>query len=146
MTHEERNFSRRHMFQMVGIAGAGALLTGCASSVTGAAHENQAATESAGASLTVYDPTGSTEIVNLHAPRLDTLDGKTIAFISDDAWEDDRTFSEIGRLLAEKFPNTKVITQENFIHGIDALTLENNGVPEQLKEANVDAAIVGNAG
>mgnify|MGYP001170054068 CR=1 FL=1 len=146
MANEEKSFTRRYALQMAGIAGIGAMLAGCSTNSGSSANSGTDSTKQKGTSLSVYDPTGSIEIVNLHAPRLDTLDGKTIAFIADDAWEDDRTFPEFGRLFAEKYPNTKIMTQDNFIHGIDALTMEKNGVPEQLQAAHVDAAIVGNAG
>ena len=36
--------------------------------------------------LEVFDPSGSSEVTQLHAPRLDSLDGKTIGFISNDMW------------------------------------------------------------
>ena len=96
--------------------------------------------------MKVYDPTGSIEITQLHTARLDTLDGKTIGFVSDDAWEDDRTFAEIKRLIERDYPTVTVLTQDNFTHGIEAITKANNGVAEQMKALGVDAAIVGNAG
>ena len=37
--------------------------------------------------LEVFDPSGSTEVTQLHAPRLNSLDGKTIGFISNDMWQ-----------------------------------------------------------
>jgi hypothetical protein len=41
--------------------------------------------------LEVYDPTGATEVTELHAPRLKTLAGKTICELWNDSWEGDRT-------------------------------------------------------
>ena len=142
------NMSRRRWLQFAGAAGVTALgaglLSGCSSEGSG-----DSAKDSASKSLfegSVYDPTGSIEITQVYAPRLDSLEGKTIAFISDDAWEDDRTFDLIKDLFAEKYPTTTILMQDNFPHGIDSITRENNGIPELLKEQNVDAAIVGNAG
>lgn len=153
--------SRRRMLQMTGILGAGAVLAGCsnqqASGGTSAASDASAAasasaSESAAATtggpieLTVYDPTGNVEISQTFAPRLDSIDGKTIAFVADDAWEDVRTFELIKELIETNYPSTKIITQENFIHGIEAITKADNGLPEAMQEAEVDAVIVGNAG
>lgn len=96
-------------------------------------------------SLEVYDPTGSMAISQLFTPRLDTLEGKTIGFVSDDLWEDARTFPVIKEYL-EKTYHCTVIDQYNFPQGVEALTAANNGIPEMLKEHGCDAAIVGNAG
>ena len=37
--------------------------------------------------LEVFDPSGAIEVTQLHAPRLDNLNGKTIGFISNDMWQ-----------------------------------------------------------
>ena len=96
--------------------------------------------------LEVYDPSGAIEITNLFTPRLDTLAGKTIAFISDDSWEDRRMFADIRPLLESMYEGISFIHEDEFIHGIGAITVANNGIPEVAKSKGADAAIVGNAG
>jgi hypothetical protein len=38
-------------------------------------------------SLKVFDPSGATEITQLHAARLDSLANKNVAMLSDDMWQ-----------------------------------------------------------
>lgn len=148
MASAHKGLTRRNLLAAVGMVGAGAMLAGCSNGTdANKSVETDVETQkSTPVELTVFDPSGSTEISQLHAPRLDTLDGKTIAFVSDDAWEDHRMFPLLKELFAEQYPNTTIIPQDNFIHGIDALTVENNGLPEAMQEKNVDGVIVGNAG
>ena len=139
---EMTGMSRRRALQVTGAAAAAAMLAGCAKTEP----TPEPAPAPTSYELTVYEPTGSIAITQLHAPRLDTLDNKTIAFVSDDAWEDTRTFAEIKRLIEANYPTVTIVTQDNFIHGIEQITKANNGIPEVMKELGVDAAIVGNAG
>ena len=139
----ENNVSRRRALQVTGAAAAVAMLAGCTKK------EEEPTPEPAKPTtyeMKVYDPTGSIAITQLHTARLDTLEGKTIGFVSDDAWEDDRTFALIKELFAEQYPSVTIITQDNFTHGIEAITKTGNGIAPKMKELGVDAAIVGNAG
>ena len=58
-----------------------------------------AAGEAGPVTLELYDPSGAFEVVALHTPRLDTLEGKTICEISNGSWEDERTFPLILSLI-----------------------------------------------
>ena len=140
-----KGMSRRRALQVGAALGATALgataLAGCKKE-----EEPTPAPTPSTYEMKIFDPTGSIEIKQLHAPRLDTLEGKTIGFVSDDAWEDDRTFAELKRLIERDYPSITIYTQDNFTHGIEAITKENNGIAEKMKELGVDAAIVGNAG
>lgn len=158
------SLTRRKMLQLTGTVGAGALLAACAPKVEETvapvdptvaptvvpteAAATAVPTEAASApvSLTVYNPTGSFRVTQTFVPRLDTLDGKTIAFVSNDSWEADRTFPLIQQLLQERYPTATIITSDNFSHGTDRITVANSGLGEQLLEAGAQAAIVGNAG
>ena len=145
---ENRNgMSRRRALQLGAALAAGALGS---AALAGCKKEEESAPTPAPTPTTyemkIFDPTGSIEIKQLHAPRLDTLEGKTIGFVSDDAWEDDRTFAELKRLIERDYPSITIITQDNFTHGIEAITKDNNGIAPKMKEMGVDAAIVGNAG
>lgn len=144
--NETSALSRRSMLLLAGAlgasAGAGAVLGGCSSEQP--AQDSQEPSSSV--EFNVYDPTGSIQVTQLFSPRLDSLEGKTIAFVSDDAWEDDRTFALIKQLFEERYPSVTIITQDNFISGIAAITAANNGIADKMLEMGVDAAIVGNAG
>lgn len=143
------NLSRRRMLQLtgIGVLGAGTVLAGagCSSGDAGTAG-GSGSEASEGVTLTVYDPTGVVEITQTYAPRLDSLDGKTIAFVGNGMWEEDRTFELIGQLIQEKYPNVTIVGQDNFPRHSDDLTKEDNGIAEKMKELNVDGVIVGNAG
>ncbi len=93
-------------------------------------------------SVEVYNPTGTTEAVEQHAPRLADLKGATICELSDRVWEDYRTFPLLRELLQKRFPDAKIIPYTEFpsTYGIDADVLF-----KLLKEKGCDAVIVGNA-
>ena len=145
----ENGISRRRALQAFGAAGVMGigLMAGCTKQESGT--EVSGTTEPAApknVELEVYDPTGAIEITHLFTPRLDTLAGKTIAFISDDSWEDRRMFADIRPLLESMYEGISFIHEDEFIHGIGAITVANNGIPEVAKSKGADAAIVGNAG
>lgn len=93
-------------------------------------------------SLEVYDPTGTVDVTETHAPRLKTLSGKTICELSDRVWEDYRTFPNIRKLLLRRFPDAKIIPYTEF-PGIYGVTDE--ALAEAVKKNGCDGAIVGNA-
>ena len=142
----ENQFTRRQMLKFAGITagiGAGAMLAGCNGSNEG---ESGGETPSGPVVLRVYDPSGHTRVTQAFAPRLDSLEGKKIAFIADDLWETDRTFSVIKELLEKMIPGIVIYTQDQFPHGTQTLNAANNGVAEMLVELGIDGAIIGNAG
>lgn len=147
MVQEKNELSRRRMLQLTGVGAlaAGTLLVGAG--CTNKEEEQQEVKPApTTVELVVYNPTSSVAITQLFTPRLDTLDGKTIGFVGDDSWEDDRTFLLIKDFLEKNYSGVTVITQDNFAHGIIEITKTNNGIAEKMKELGVDAAIVGNAG
>jgi hypothetical protein len=93
--------------------------------------------------LEVYDPTGAFEVTQLHAPRLDTLEGKTICEVANGSWEYDRTFPLIRELLQNMYPTAKIIPYTE----LPTASYEEIGkVPEAVTAAGCDAVISGNAG
>lgn len=142
--------SRRRMLQLTGVSmlGVGAMFAGagCASDGGKGSAAGEGAENSGKITLSVYDPSGNIEVTQEFAQRLDSLDGKTIAFLGNGMWEEDRTFDELEKLVAEAFPNTTIITPDNFPRHSDDLTKEDNGIADMMKEFNVDGVIVGNAG
>jgi len=140
------------------VAGAGAL-AGCAPAATPAPEAAPtcppaeecapcptpaAAAEAGPVTLEVFDPSGAYEVTQLHAARLDTLEGKTICEVSNSSWEADRTFPVIRSLLQKQFPTAKIIPytelpNANVLTGMKDLSAI-------LEEKSCDAVILGNAG
>lgn len=94
--------------------------------------------------LKIFDPTGTIEVAQMHAPRLDTLEGKTICEISNAGWEYSRIFPAVRERLQKMFPTAKIIP---YTEGISTRTeIENLArVNQVLKEKRCDAVISGMA-
>ena len=93
--------------------------------------------------LEVYNPGGVTKLANVHAPRLDTLSGKTICELSNGAWESDRTFTLIRELMQKRFPDAKLVPYNEFPIGMAAIDVE--GIGEVVRGKGCDGVILGNA-
>jgi hypothetical protein len=158
---KQKNLTRREMLKLTGIVGAGSLLAACAPQAvketatvqptvpvqpTDAPTAVPTQVVPASTTLKVYNPTGAYEVTQTFAPRLDSLDGKTIAFVGDDMWEEERSFPLLQQLLQAKYPTIKILTADKFVHGADAITKANDGLPKQMQDAGVQGVIVGNAG
>lgn len=95
--------------------------------------------------LKVYNPAGAIETAQAHAPRLDTLAGKTICELSNAEWEYERIFPAIRESLQKQFPTAKFIPYTETIW--QRSVLENlTHVGKVLKEKGCQAVIVGMAG
>jgi hypothetical protein len=94
-------------------------------------------------SLEVFDPSGATEITQLHAPRLDTLEGKTVALLSDDMWQAHRILPMIRAHLEETYAGITVLSETEFPMGNTAM--DRDETADMLAARGVDAVIVGNA-
>lgn len=138
--------TRRRMLQLTGVSmlGAGAMFAGAGCSSGGQTNTANSKTESI--KLKVYDPSGNVEITSTFADRLDTIDGKTIAFVGNGMWEEDRTFALLQEEMEKNYQNVTIIGPENFPRHSDDLTVNKNGLPEKMQELGVDAVVVGNAG
>lgn len=141
--------SRREMLRLAGALGAGigatSLVAGCSSDEPAA--QNTEEPEEAFTGLTVYDPSGPYEITQMFAERLDGLDGKTIAFISNDSWEYDRTFPVIREYLESHYQNVTILDYTEFAHGYNEIAdADKSNLGADCLEKGVDGAIVGNAG
>ncbi len=93
--------------------------------------------------MEVYNPCGTVQLTNRHAPRLDTLSGKTIGEVSNAQWEIDRMFPLIRELLQKRFPDVKIIPYTEFPVGSAAIDAEN--IAEMAKAKGCDGVITGNA-
>jgi len=85
------------------------------------------------------------------APRLDTLEGKTVCELWNEAFKSNVTFSAIRELLKKKYPGIKIIpyTEMPKHHSMEDQGKTNEGSEEliaALKEKRPDALISGNAG
>jgi ABC-type amino acid transport substrate-binding protein len=92
--------------------------------------------------LEVYDPFGPLEVTQLFAPRLDTLDGKTIAY-AEGTWLMGRAKPLVLDLLQKQFPTLKVVDIPDYT---EIRQMKDEQVAQMLKEKDLDAVIVGNAG
>ena len=100
----------------------------------------------------VLSPLGEQNVTMITmAPRLDTLDGKTVCELWNASFKSDITFSTIRELLKRKFPGVKVVPYTEMpVHHL----MENPGVSNAesealivaLKEKGCDAVISGNGG
>lgn len=80
------------------------------------------------------------------APRLDTLDGKTIAFVWNHVFKGDAMFRIFEHAIRERYRDVTFVDHPVFgnIHGTAAEEHEAvELLPERLAEKGVDAAIVG---
>jgi hypothetical protein len=93
--------------------------------------------------LHVFDPSGATEITRLHAPRLDSLDNKNIAMLSDDMWQAHRILPMIREYLEANFSGIEVIPETEFPMG--SVPMDRDETADILVERGVDAVVVGNA-
>ena len=93
--------------------------------------------------LEVFDPSGATEVLRLHAPRLESLEGKKIGFISNDEWQAHRMLPLIADRIQKKFSNVEILPYPEFPTG--NMMIGNDETIQRLKELEIDAVVVGNA-
>ena len=93
--------------------------------------------------LEFYDPSGTTEITQSHAKRLDSLKGKKIGILSNDQWQAFRTLPLIKSMLETDFPTCEVLPLDTFPQGIGAIG--SRKTVQLVKESGVDGVVIGNA-
>lgn len=93
--------------------------------------------------IEVFNPTGAIEITKPHAPRLDTLEGKTICLLCNDQWQAHRTLTLIQELLQERFPTAKFIPHTEFPMG--TAQIDSDKTADLVVEKGCQGAIIGNA-
>lgn len=78
------------------------------------------------------------------APRLPSLDGKTIAFLWDDLFRGDEIFAVIQRELGQRFAGMRFVPHTEFgsTHGADENEVLER-LPGQLRALGVDAVVSG---
>jgi hypothetical protein len=104
------------------------------------------------AGFKVVSPLGDTTVEErAMAPRLDTLEGKTICLIWNGAFKSNVTLSEVAGLLTKKYPTARVISYTDMPKSSKA-PAPGATDPDQLallaafKKYKCDAVISGNGG
>jgi len=93
--------------------------------------------------LEVFDPSGATEITQLHAARLGSLEGKTVALLSNDMWQAHRMLPMLKEILEARYEGITVIPETEFPMG--NVQIDRDETVDMLVERGVDAVIIGNA-
>ncbi len=78
------------------------------------------------------------------ADRLDTLDGKRVAFLWDYVFRGDELFPILAEELTGRFDDIEIISYEEFgnLHGADEKQRVKN-LPKELRRRQVDAVVSG---
>jgi hypothetical protein len=93
--------------------------------------------------LEFHDPSGAVAIRQSHAPRLPTLAGKRIGFVSNEQWQAYRMLPRLRTLLETDFPGVEVLPIDAFPQGNAVIGSEETAA--LVKASGVDAVIIGNA-
>ena len=93
--------------------------------------------------LEFYDPSGTMEAAKPHAPRLATLEGKRIGFLSNDQWQAHRMLPMVKNWLEKDFAGVEVLPLDAFPQGTEFISTDETA--DLVKQSGVDAVIIGNA-
>ncbi|MBI2957638.1 MAG: hypothetical protein HYY32_02225 [Chloroflexi bacterium] len=94
--------------------------------------------------LTLLSPRGIMDARLAHAPRLDTLAGKTICELSNASWEYNRVFPAVRELLQKRYPTLKIIPYAEMTP--DRMDIDNlDNVARMVKEKGCQGVISGMA-
>lgn len=88
-------------------------------------------------------PAGTVEITAHHAPRLDSMDGKRIAFLSNDEWQSTRSLPLLKQLFEADFPQAEILPIDTFPRGTNAIGQEST--IRLVLGSGVDAVVIGAA-
>lgn len=96
----------------------------------------------------VFRPVGEAASKTLRpAPRLDTLNGKTVCEVWNASYRGEITFPKIRELLRKKYPDVHIVPYSEFPlarhYDIDEILKE---LPQLLRQKGCDALISGNSG
>ena len=94
-------------------------------------------------SIEFHDPSGALEVTQPFAPRIDTLAGKRIGFVSNEQWQAFRMLPLLRDLLKADFPTAELLPIDAFPQGNVLIPTEETA--KLVKQAKLDAVIIGNA-
>ena len=90
-----------------------------------------------------YEPSGALEVTQPFAPRLKSLEGKRIGFVSNEQWQAYRMLPLLKGLLEKDFPGIQVLPIDAYPQGNALIGEEQTAA--MVKKSGVDGVIVGNA-
>jgi hypothetical protein len=93
--------------------------------------------------LEFHDPSGAIEVKQPHAPRIATLEGKRMGFVSNEQWQAYRMLPMLKEMLEADFPGIEVLPLDAFPQGNAVIGTEETAA--LVKKSGVDAVIVANA-
>ncbi len=95
------------------------------------------------ATIELHDPTGTIEVKQPHAARLNAIGGTRIGFLTNEQWQAYFALPVIRDLIGKDFPGTEVLPLDAFPKGNDRIGLA--ATAKLVKESGIDAVIIGNA-
>jgi hypothetical protein len=96
-----------------------------------------------GFTLTVHNPMGAVEVMQTHAPRLDSLNGKVLGELGNGSWEDQATLPAVRAGLKRRFPDLTIIPYTEFPRGTE--NVDSDATIDLLLKRGVQGLISGNA-
>jgi len=93
--------------------------------------------------LEFHDPSGALEVTQAFAPRLDSLEGKRIGFVSNEQWQAFRMLPMLRDMLKADFPTAELLPIDAYPQGNVLIPTEETA--KLVKQSGVDAVIIGNA-
>lgn len=93
--------------------------------------------------IELYDPTGYTEVSVPHAARLPTLNGKRVAFLTNEQWQAYFALPALKAQIEADFPEAEVLAVDAFPKGNDQISSDRTAA--LLMEHRIDAVVIGNA-
>lgn len=93
--------------------------------------------------LKVHNPAGTVELLQAHAPRLDSLNGKILAELGNGSWEDQATLPAVRAALQKRFPDLTIIPFSELPRGTE--NVDSDATIELLLKRGVQGLISGNA-
>lgn len=90
-----------------------------------------------------YDPSGALEVTQSFAPRITTLAGKRIGFVSNEQWQAFRMLPLLRDLLKADYPTAELLPIDAYPQGNVLIPTEETA--KLVKQSGVDAVIIGNA-
>lgn len=90
-----------------------------------------------------HDPSGALEVTQSFAPRINTLAGKRIGFVSNEQWQAFRMLPLLRDLLKADYPTAELLPIDAYPQGNVLIPTEETA--KLVKQSGVDAVIVGNA-
>ncbi len=93
--------------------------------------------------LRVFNPMGAIEVVQQHAPRLESLHGRTIGELGNGSWEDQVILPALRAQLQKRFPDLKIIPYTEFPRGTE--NIDRDSTIDLLLKRGCEAVITANA-